>query len=152
MVRPAAGTRSHADDDAWNLRKAKDGIARSSWELDIHPPDDDPAPERSLNSGTEAYARFARRLAEGDWFDIPYGCLIASGIDNLLVAGRCISAGYLAQSSLRIQQTCMSTGQAAGTAAALSLQSDTVPRQLDPADVVTHLKRDREVEPVDFPS
>lgn len=76
------------DDDAWNLRKRKDGVARSSWEIDIHPPDDEPAPERTLKAEGEQYIEFARKLAAGEWFDIPYGALVASGVDNLLVAGR----------------------------------------------------------------
>ncbi|MDX9982277.1 MAG: FAD-dependent oxidoreductase, partial [Lentisphaeria bacterium] len=109
------------DEDAWNLRKADDGIARSSWEIDIHPPDDErPLSERWFHSKSETYASFSRRLNDGDWFDIRYGCLVAAGVDNLLVAGRCLSAGYMAQGSLRIQQTCQATGQAAGVAAALS--------------------------------
>ncbi len=140
------------DDDAWNLRKRPDGIARSSWEIDVHPPDDEkPLPERWLHSGSEAYAEFARRLFAGEWFDIPCGCLVADGVDNLLVAGRCISAGYLAQGSLRIQQTCMATGEAAGVAAALSLREGVSPRDLDPQIVVAQLAEDRDVEPA-FPS
>lgn len=140
-----------SDDDAWNLGKAADGIARASWEIDIHPPDDaQPLPERWFHSRSAAYARFTRRLADGDWFDIPYGCLVAAGVDNLLVAGRCLSAGYLAQGSLRIQQTCMATGQAAGVAAALSLRCGKSPRELSPAVVVSQLARDREVAPA-FP-
>ncbi len=140
-----------SDDDAWECRKRDDGIARSSWEIDIHPPDDEqPLPERWLHSRSEAYARFSKRLAEGDWFDIPYGCLVAVGVDQLLVAGRCVSAGYLAQGSLRIQQTCLATGEAAGVAAALSLRSGITPRELSPTAVVAQLARDREVTPA-FP-
>ncbi len=135
------------DDDAWELRKRPDGIARSSWELDIHEPDEAPAHPRSLKSRSDAYAEYARRLQAGDWFDIPYGCLVAAGVDNLLVAGRCISAGYLAQGSLRIQQTCMATGEAAGVAAALSLAGGVTPREIDPAVVVAQLEKDRQVEP-----
>ena len=41
-------------------------------------------------------------------------------LKNLLVAGRCISSTHEAQASLRIMPTCMVTGQAAGTAAALA--------------------------------
>lgn len=142
-----------SDDDAWNLRKAADGIARVSWELDIHPPDDErPLPERWFHSRSAAYACFTKRLAAGEWFDIPYGCLVAAGVDNLLVAGRCISAGYLAQGALRIQQTCMATGQAAGTAAALSLVAGVAPRDLDPSVLVRRLDADREsVERVELP-
>jgi hypothetical protein len=136
------------DDDAWNLRKDVDGIARASWEIDIHPPDDErPLPERWFHSKSDAYAAFTRRLSAGDWFDIPYGCLVANGVDNLLVAGRCLSAGRMAQASLRIQQTCQSTGQAAGVAAALSLRAGKTPRELDPQAVVKQLEADRDVEP-----
>ncbi|MCF7855758.1 MAG: FAD-dependent oxidoreductase, partial [Candidatus Pacebacteria bacterium] len=57
------------------------------------------------------------------------------------------SASHLAESSLRIQQTCMATGQAAGVAAALSLNAAITPRELDPAAVVKQLGKDRDVEP-----
>ena len=146
------GLKRVSDDDAWEVRKKSDGIARSSWELDVHPPDEEtPLPERWFHSRSAANAARAERIAAGDYFDIPYGCLVAAGIDNLLVAGRCVSAGYLAQGSLRIQQTCMATGQAAGTAAALSLRANVTPRELDPAAVVAHLARARDVEPA-FPA
>ncbi|MEI6520730.1 MAG: FAD-dependent oxidoreductase [bacterium] len=137
------------DDEAWNLRKSPTGIARSSWEFDIHPPDDEyPLPERWFHSKSEANIAHNKKIAAGDYFDIPYGCLVASGIDNLLVAGRCISAGYLAQGSLRIQQTCMSTGQAAGATAALSLKNNVTPREMNPSIIVSHLMKARDVEPV----
>ncbi len=136
-----------SDEDAWTFRKRVDGIARSSWELDVHPPDDESIPERFFHSKSEAYRQRCRQQAAGDWFDIPYGSLIPNGVDGLLAAGRIVSAGYLAQGSLRIQQTCMATGQAAGTAAALSLQAGVAPGELDPAVLVRQLQRDRDVEP-----
>jgi hypothetical protein len=142
------GIRRVTADDAWHSRKAVDGIAKSSWELDVHPPDDErPLPERWFHSKSAAYARYSRRIAKGDWFDIPYGCLVPAGVDNLLVAGRCLSADLLAQGSLRIQQTAMSTGQAAGTAAALSLQAKTTPRELDPKALIDRLTEARKVKP-----
>ena len=55
-----------------------------------------------------------------------------------------------AMGSSRIQQTCQATGQAAGTAAALSLQAKTPPDQLDPQQLVTQLKKSRDVAPA-FP-
>jgi glycine/D-amino acid oxidase-like deaminating enzyme len=141
--RIVAGLKRVSDDDAWECRKSSDGIARASWEIDIHPPDDEPPPERWFHSRSAAYAARTQRIAAGDWFDIPYGCIVAAGVDNLLVAGRCVSAGYLAQGSLRIQQTCMSTGQAAGTAAALSVQAGVTPRELEAQAVVQSLHRQR---------
>ncbi|HBC88658.1 MAG TPA: hypothetical protein DCZ94_17065 [Lentisphaeria bacterium] len=132
------------DDDAWFCRKASDSIAKSSWEIDIHPPDDGPIPERWFHSRSKVYAERAARIMAGDYFDIPYGCIVASGVDNLVVAGRIVSSGYMAQGSLRIQQTCMSTGEAAGMAAALSINENKTPRKLDPKLVVKKLEQDRE--------
>jgi len=84
----------------------------------------------------------------GEYYDIRYGTIIAKGVDNLLVAGRCLSAEHLAEASLRIQQTCISTGQAAGTASALSLKEGVIPRELEPMKVVAQLEEDRaNVEP-----
>ncbi len=95
----------------------------------------------------EAYQARHARLRAGDAFDIRYGCLVAAGIDNLLMAGRCLSAEHVAESSLRIQQTCMATGEAAGVAAALSLDANTTPCELDPVTLVAQLERDRDVAP-----
>jgi hypothetical protein len=63
------------------------------------------------------------------------------------MAGRCLSAEHIAESSLRIQQTCMATGQAAGTAAALSLQAGVTPAHLDTRQLVTQLAKDRDIAP-----
>ena len=63
-------------------------------------------------------------------------------IDNLLVAGRCISIDHKAAmlSSLREIDTCIRLGQAAGTAAALSIKSKVRPRELTIAVLQQTLK------------
>jgi hypothetical protein len=132
-------------DDALLFRKYADGIARSSWDIDIWPAESYSAP--AVDRESEAYQVRKAKMLAGDYFDIRYGCLVAAGVDNLLVAGRCLSAERTAQASLRIQQTCQSTGQAAGTAAALSLRAGVVPAVLDPAVLVAQLEKDRDVEP-----
>jgi len=68
-------------------------------------------------------------------FGIPYRALVPSGVDGLLVAGKCMSGTHLAQSSFRVMPIAGSTGQAAGAAAALSAKSRVTPRSLDPKDV-----------------
>ena len=57
---------------------------------------------------------------------IPYRCLYTQAYDNLLCAGRCISADQEAFASLRVQATAMALGEAAGTAAALLKAGGTV--------------------------
>ncbi|MBQ4257893.1 MAG: FAD-dependent oxidoreductase [Clostridia bacterium] len=68
---------------------------------------------------------------KGRTFGIPYRCLLPIGMKNLLVAGRCISSTHVAESSVRGIYACSLTGQAAGTAAALSIQKNTEPARLD---------------------
>jgi len=131
--------------DAMEFRKYTDSIARSSWNIDIWPADSYTAP--AVPYGSAEHNARKERLVAGEYFDIRYGCIVAAGIDNLLMAGRCLSAEHVAESSLRIQQTCMATGQAAGVAAALSLDANITPRELDPAAVVAQLESDRDVEP-----
>lgn len=68
----------------------------------------------------------------GRFYEVPYGCLIPREVDNLLVAGRCISADVIAHTSMRNMMCCTVTGQGAGTAAALSLKEECLPRELPP--------------------
>lgn len=55
----------------------------------------------------------------GDWYEIPWGCLFHSGFDNILAAGRIVSAEGWAWDVTRVIPVCALTGQAAGVAAAL---------------------------------
>ena len=140
-------------EDVVKLNSYADGIARGSFSVDVWPADSYSRPAGDAG-GEDAFRQFgmtreqrSRRIAAGECYDIRYGALVARGMDNLMMAGRCICAEHHAEASLRIQQTCMSTGQAAGTAAALSLQKKVVPRLLDPEIVVGQLESDRGMQP-----
>jgi hypothetical protein len=76
---------------------------------------------------------FCNRQAIDELFvyGIPYRCLLPRGVEGLLTAGRCISATHAGDGYTRVIPSCMLTGQAAGTAAALSAQSGVSPRDLD---------------------
>lgn len=78
--------------------------------------------------------RFADTVAKPyaeDTIRLPYGALLPQGVDNLLVAGRCISAEEEAMGQLRLIPVCSATGQAAGTAAALAVREGVAPGKLD---------------------
>ena len=62
----------------------------------------------------------------GRYYQIPYRALLPQGVENLLVAGRCISGEPIAHTSFRNMACCIATGQAAGTAAAVSLRGEGV--------------------------
>jgi glycine/D-amino acid oxidase-like deaminating enzyme len=62
---------------------------------------------------------------------IPYGCLLPRQVENLLVAGRCISADTAVHGCARLIPPSLATGQAAGTAAAMAVAQGVRPREID---------------------
>jgi hypothetical protein len=62
-------------------------------------------------------------MATGLTYGVPYRCLLPIETQGLLVAGRCLSATHDAHASVRSIAQCMALGQAAGTAATMSLQT-----------------------------
>lgn len=61
-------------------------------------------------------------FADGHYYSIPYRCLITNELQNLLVAGRCISVDHEALGAVRVMVNTMPIAQAAGTAAALAVK------------------------------
>ncbi len=78
----------------------------------------------------------------GDYYGVPYRSLIAKGIEGLLLAGRCVSADSTAAGAIRVMPPCMAMGQAAGTAAAMSVKEGCTPRALDAQKLRAQLKKD----------
>ncbi|HLW31110.1 MAG TPA: FAD-dependent oxidoreductase, partial [Aequorivita sp.] len=72
-----------------------------------------------------------RPVKAGDWYDIPYRSLVARGLKNLFICGRCISATSVAQSALRLYLNVFVSGQGAGTAAALCVKEKVNAKDLD---------------------
>jgi 2-polyprenyl-6-methoxyphenol hydroxylase-like FAD-dependent oxidoreductase len=64
-------------------------------------------------------------------YNIPYRSLLPRSLDNLLVAGRCISVDHRVHHATKEIPPCMATGEAAGTAAALAVRSGVSVKQLD---------------------
>ncbi|MCE5252000.1 FAD-dependent oxidoreductase [bacterium] len=108
-------------DDVVKGRKFDDGVACGSYAIDIHNP-----------SGTGTKMVY---LDEGIYYHIPYRCLVPNGIDNLIVASRCVSSTHEAHSSLRVMPTVWGIGQAGGTAAALCIRHKKAPGDIDTADL-----------------
>ena len=58
----------------------------------------------------------------GRYFQVPYRILLPQRVENLLVAGRCVSAEKAASSATRQMMCCTVTGQGAGAAAAVAVK------------------------------
>jgi hypothetical protein len=90
-------------DDVVHGRKREDGIAKGSHHVDVH------------GAGVD---QLRIPIDNGGSYDIPFATLIPLGLANVLIAGRCISSTREANGSARVMGVCLSTGQAAGVAAA----------------------------------
>jgi hypothetical protein len=98
-------------EDVMSSRTFEDDILLSSNAIDIHADD---------GSGGEY-------LVVDKWYGIPYRSLIPQNCDNLLVAGRSISAESEAVAAFRVMPPCFGIGQAAGTAAAICAKNALTP-------------------------
>ena len=94
--------------------KFDDAIAAGNYDIDIHNPE---------GAGTSHYF-----FKDGEYYTIPYRCLLPKYADNLLVAGRCISSTHEAQASCRIMPIVTTLGQAAGVASAVSIRQSVLPK------------------------
>jgi len=77
----------------------------------------------------------------GRYFHVPYRSLVPKGVANLIVAGRCTGGDKVSHAATRNMMCCAVSGQGAGVAAAISLQTGESFEQLDIARVQTELRR-----------
>ena len=96
-----------------------DNITFGGWSIDIHPPE-----------GMYASEYTSKHIHSDGVYQIPYRCLYSANVNNLLFAGRNISATHIAFGSARVMGTCASIGMAAGVAAALCAKYDANPRDI----------------------
>lgn len=114
-------------EDVLEARRHDDVIALGTYPIDEHNP---------AGKGT-----VLKPVPAGKAYDIPLRCLIPKEVDNLLVAGRCISGTHEANTSYRVMPISMATGQAAGVCAAMAARTSRSPRQIPFQDVQKELIR-----------
>lgn len=103
-------------EDIHQSTKFEDTVALGVWPIDVHPP-----------KGHVGMHKMFVPLP----YHIPYRTMLPKQVENLIVAGRCISADREAMGSIRVGATCGAIGHAAGIAAAMSAQSAIAPRLLN---------------------
>ncbi len=77
----------------------------------------------------------------GRYFQVPYGIVLPQRVENLLVAGRSVSAEKAASSATRQMMCCTVTGQGAGVAAAEAVKQGVPCRQVDLSQVQKALEK-----------
>lgn len=115
-------------EDLASGRRFEDVIALAGYPVDIHPVD-------GSGSGLRT------DLATADVYEVPYRSLVPLQVEDLLVAGRCLSATHEAAGAVRVMPPCFAMGQAAGTAAALAAERGRSPRRLDVLELQAELRK-----------
>lgn len=117
--------------DVWGGQPLADAIAYGGWPIDTHP-----------YMGVDAVDENPCRQTVAPYlFDIPLGACVSSAIDNLLFAGRNISASHIAFASTRVMATCAAVGQGVGTAVGYAIENG-----VEVADLVEDHQRMVEVQ------
>jgi hypothetical protein len=116
-------------DDVIECRDFDDTIGVNGWPLEIHV------------AGNVRWVWPAIPESRG-FNQLPLRMIRPIGLDNLLVAGRCAGMTHEGQSAARVSGACFVMGQAAGTAAALSLASGKMPAQLEVTRLQSALESD----------
>ena len=121
-------------DDVLGCASVDDAIGVNGWPLELHVAGDvewrwPPIPE-------------SRGYNQLPWRMLLPRRATAGGALNLLLAGRCASMTHDGHSAARVSGPCFVMGQAAGTAAAMSLQGGVSLHDLDPAALQAALRHD----------
>lgn len=126
-TRRAVGDYAVTGEDVMGARKFPDRIARGCYGVDVH--------------GQKGEKSRMEHLQPGQYYEIPLGAIIVQDWENLLVAGRCLSATRAGHAALRIQATSAAVGEAAGALAALARPHGGRVRQVAPALLQAHLSK-----------
>jgi len=109
--------------DIQKRKRFPDSFVTSTWSIDLHYPE----PKNSKYFPGEEFRTIAK-YGKKKPYPIPYRCLYSRNIQNLMMAGRCISVTHVALGTVRVMRTCGMMGELIGMAASLCKKYDTDPR------------------------
>ncbi|MBO9605305.1 MAG: FAD-dependent oxidoreductase [Paenibacillaceae bacterium] len=102
-----------ANDDIMNARKFERAVARSAWPIEAH--------------GKDVKIVYV----DDDYYEIPFDVMLPQKVEQLITAGRCISAEHEALASARVTAQCFEEGMAAGYAAYAAVTERVSPKRVD---------------------
>lgn len=125
--------------DIVSKRQFKDGCVPSTWSIDLHYPKKQFS-KKFPDNPFISIAKHDRRIDRSYGYPVPYRCFYSRNIENLFMAGRCISVTHEALGTTRVMKTCGMMGEVVGRAASIC-----VLRQCWPREVYTHYWPEMEV-------
>jgi hypothetical protein len=115
-------------EDVVSNKAFPDGCVATTWSIDLHYPDeryqkkypDDPFISKAV---------FDKRV-DPKGYPVPYRCFYSRNLDNLFMAGRCISVTHEALGTVRVMKTGGMEGEVVGKAASLCTKFQCPPKAI----------------------
>ncbi|QIF05317.1 FAD-dependent oxidoreductase [Roseimicrobium sp. ORNL1] len=115
------------EDDIVSGKQFPDGCVPTTWDIDLHYPKEQYMTKYKDNPFISR-AAFGKGVDRKNGYPIPYRSFYSKNIDNLFMAGRCISVDHSALGTIRVMRTCGMMGEVVGKAAYLTVRHETTPR------------------------
>lgn len=125
QTRTVTGMARLTNADVLGKARFDDAIAASPWPIELHA-GDKPRVEWNID----------------DVYEVPFGTLVPVRGENIIIAGRCLSAEHEALASARVTAQCFYYGHAAGLATDLSLAEMTPVRTISGTDIRTLMNKE----------
>lgn len=116
-------------DDIVGKKQYPDGCVPSTWSIDLHYPKEQYA-KKFPDNPFISIAVHDQRIDRKYGYPVPYRCFYSRNINNLFMAGRCISVTHEALGTTRVMKTCGMMGEVVGKAASICVQQDCLPRDV----------------------
>lgn len=116
-------------DDVLQGCVTEDAILLASNSIDVH--------AAAGSAGTKYVT-----VENGEWYGVPYRCLVPVQVEQLLVAGRSLSATSEGAGAVRVMPPCMAMGHAAGIAAAMAVRNKCTVRSVDVSELRAQLLKE----------
>jgi len=120
-----------SEDDVVKGARHEDAVVRPTFGVDVH----------ALSADHNKVAGYTNHGIKVKPYDIPLRALIASDVDGLMMAGRCISGDFIAHASYRVTGNATAMGEAAGAVAGIAAQSKRLPHEVEWNEATAMLRK-----------
>ncbi len=114
-------------DDIVSKKDFPDGCVPTTWSIDLHYPKKEYA-KKFPDNPFISIAVHDRRIDRKYGYPVPYRCFYSKDVENLFMAGRCISVTHEALGTVRVMKTCGMMGEVVGKAASVAVKHGSTPR------------------------
>lgn len=117
-------------EDIAGKKEFPDGTVPTTWDIDLHYPKEQYAKGVAKDDPFISRAAFDKAVDRQHGYPVPYRTFYSRNVDNLFMAGRCISVTHEALGTVRVMKTGGMIGEVVGKAASLCMRNDCTPREV----------------------